>query len=1133
MRQRNISIICLMLISALAAVFSGCDQPAGTIDTPIPPTPPVTVYSFELAPESCNMYFFEGGGFSPPEFREVTVTNTGEQALTLSAELEGTDSDVFVLTPSTATIAVNGTATFTVSIADGYKNTAPERTYTANVLFQSTAAQGNLSKTLPVSYSDVTVEVLNDLTIEPLPLQADGTAALSTTDTDYIEGSTNWFSADESVIKIDEGDQITAVGAGEVFLGFVTKEDPFTVKGKTVRVYPRTGELSPEYPLVDGVLSRLPGSVVELFNEDEIQTADVPGTDKQIKFTITGNDKVISAIDETSGSLTFVDDGEEGDSDEITVNLEISSTVPEGKLVSYRGEAAFTAAIGAPAPVFISARTINGANALLALTIEADFSQTLSSSEGPASTGFTIKKGSDSLTIQNATINDDKITFTLAGTTPILHGDTVTISYNGGTITGNGLPLAAFDNEPVTNHLTIGTATFTVELTGLRAGALNVYESGTAIASLNRNFDSDSVSLETAANNLTQTRKDAYTLTIPSEYIGKTLSFEQSHSLFSEKATQTITVTENNTIVTLDFRPTLTEYANVAPLFAAVSASNVANVTAGNVAGFFQGLRLPRYAVDGNKAGLNRDPVLDGGVMYEGLHDGTPSPSNYQATTWMVEAPGPSGPSIGSRWLAVDFGYPVTLNTVKFHEAFGWGEGYIRSFNIEYSDNGTNWEVAVDQSQRNALVFIYDGFYETFDEITARYWRLNIVAWEKLAGLGLCEFELYHIPAAVASLRAAVAEAEALIAATAVSTDGSEVLQTSRWVTQTDMDTFTGAVNTAKTFLNSNLTLSGPDPVAGPDTAATQPVLGSLNTAIGVFNTARQPGSATPPVTVTVNLTGARVGTLTVYESNGTTPIGSPIQLNNSTDIPSGGGISGVTSTVTRRGAQYTLSIPYAYIGQTVVFEQKNSYTGYYAPVNDSVSKNVTVQHDGDFNQTVDLELLPQTLNQDLSLLYSTVYATDHWWGSDEWGTYDEPPKLAVDGIRDNASGHRWSAGAAWDNTGVDSVPKYLTLEFGFPVTVNAAKIVDYGRTRGFKIEYSNDDGLTWQVAHDDSSRSTALDNSGRTMGELNSWAGHQVTFTPVTGKWFRMVFTMAGVNHLGNTDYSFSVYEFSLFNRE
>jgi hypothetical protein len=436
----------VILILALSLNAAGCSQPAGT-DTVAPED---TVYQISLDREAYTIYTPTGSDFIAPVPLEVTVTNTGNQALEeLAVVLSGADKQVFGVSPDQIPALLPGeTGTFTVSFPQ--EDPLASLVYTADILVGNSSA----ARKLPLIYGVFNfVSAVVDIDPPLLQVEYEGhtAAAVSTEDTDK-EGNL-WFSGNTDVVVIDgETGALSVIGAGETTIGFFVSENPLQVKGVGVTVYPAAESLRPEYPLVEGLLSRPAGGTAAILNAEAIQAAAAEGD--SLVFTKSGGEGVISAIDPGTGELTF--DGETGAAADLSVGLLITETVAEGDLPIYQGQSALNVRIGqAPAVTVVGAETINGPEDLRALTIKITFSDFINAGTRDPREGFTITKNGNPLTITAAAIDGLTLSFTLDSATPILYGDTLAISYNSGTgaIISGGTPAAAFSARPVTNNL--------------------------------------------------------------------------------------------------------------------------------------------------------------------------------------------------------------------------------------------------------------------------------------------------------------------------------------------------------------------------------------------------------------------------------------------------------------------------------------------------------------------------------------------------------------------------------------------------------------------------------------------------------------------------------------------------------
>jgi len=106
--------------------------------------------------------------------------------------------------------------------------------------------------------------------------------------------------------------------------------------------------------------------------------------------------------------------------------------------------------------------------------------------------------------------------------------------------------------------------------------------------------------------------------------------------------------------------------------------------------------------------------------------------------------------------------------------------------------------------------------------------------------------------------------------------------------------------------------------------------------------------------------------------------------------------------------------------------------------------------------------------------------------------------------------------------------PHLLTLDFGSPVTVSAAKIYEReARIHGFKLEVSNTgDEFDWTAIYDESGRTTLLkdNNFNNPYPYTNASLGYTIVFEPVSARFFRLNVT-SGANA------QLQIWELLLFN--
>ncbi|MCL2879689.1 MAG: hypothetical protein FWF29_05535, partial [Treponema sp.] len=217
--------------------------------------------------------------------------------------------------------------------------------------------------------------------------------------------------------------------SGEILVGYLVSENPCRIKGKKITVYPA---------VQDAALSFTAAGSTELIRNNNGTAAPLnlaelreQAEGRTLRFRIANDGGgIVSSINSSSGEITF--SGSTGDSGLVTIVAEIIQNVPEGVVTIYRGSTAFTAKVGiAPAPVLLEAGTVNASGDVETFRINLIFDQAVYAGNKDAKDGFTFAKTqSAALGIQQALIADNVIQITLNSTSPVLYGDTVTLSYN-------------------------------------------------------------------------------------------------------------------------------------------------------------------------------------------------------------------------------------------------------------------------------------------------------------------------------------------------------------------------------------------------------------------------------------------------------------------------------------------------------------------------------------------------------------------------------------------------------------------------------------------------------------------------------------------------------------------------------
>ncbi|MCL2043149.1 MAG: discoidin domain-containing protein [Treponema sp.] len=341
-------------------------------------------------------------------------------------------------------------------------------------------------------------------------------------------------------------------------------------------------------------------------------------------------------------------------------------------------------------------------------------------------------------------------------------------------------------------------------------------------------------------------------------------------------------------------------------------------------------------------------------------------------------------------------------------------------------------------------------------------------------------------------LAAKIAEAQAIFgsASPCPNGDGSSKEPSELWVTQEVYDALNDALQAA-IAVNNN-------PAATEDEIAE--ALDELETALDDFDP--EPGTAAPGPVITVNLQGIRLGELSLFQSDGTTLIGTAIPLTETTTN---------TSTNHTRASAYEVNISSSFIGQNIIVEQKFGA--------ETERQTVSVTETGG---TANINLVPAApAYTNIAPWYSSVIAT----AATEHATNFRAAN-AVNGNRaGDTDANRWQTAAgslpANNSPTPATNPIRLALEFAQPVPVNAAWIFASGATASWMTSFSieaSDDGNTWVMAHDETSRITVL------PGPTNAGAiGYHFLFSQMhTARYFR--FSITGRNGSQNNVGAYSI---------
>jgi len=129
-------------------------------------------------------------------------------------------------------------------------------------------------------------------------------------------------------------------------------------------------------------------------------------------------------------------------------------------------------------------------------------------------------------------------------------------------------------------------------------------------------------------------------------------------------------------------------------------------------------------------------PVTASSTDFSILHQPNEATDGRRATYWQSKR-------TGNQWLQADLGSNQMINRVKIR----WDEGYGRKFNIQLSENGTDWRTVYTRMSGTGVV---DDI--KFESQTTRYVRIAGTKAGTELGYSIQELEVYNVPnAAVTS----------------------------------------------------------------------------------------------------------------------------------------------------------------------------------------------------------------------------------------------------------------------------------------------------------------------------------------------------------------------------------------------
>jgi len=440
-------IIIFMFISMLLLIFYGCQDIVQT-------KPDSLVWQVNLNMDDITIY--HPVDLSAERYKmSLTLTNSGNQ------KMEDMVIGLITENPFDFTLDKTGITGLEPDESETFTVTFPSRELP--LVFEAQLIVGNKTAATRINLRYGIFELINDplVAIQPSLLQRGKTSSF-TFSTEAEDNELGIWVYNSGFAK--EGDQIPVLsGEDDVnFIGFLVSESPFRVKGKKFTVYPATENIALNYSGGSTIIRSNSGTAAPL-NASEIQRAALEAGGA-VNYSFTGGAGVISGIHPTSGELTFSATAANDTSASVTVDVNITKSVPEGTLVMFHGSSSFIAKIGiAPAPILHEAGTVNTTVMLQTFRIDLIFDQTINAGDKDPKDGFTITKASKGaapaavLGIQQAVIVGNVIQFTLNAASPVVFGDTLTFSYDkdkGGIKNEGNTVLENITNFSITNNLT-------------------------------------------------------------------------------------------------------------------------------------------------------------------------------------------------------------------------------------------------------------------------------------------------------------------------------------------------------------------------------------------------------------------------------------------------------------------------------------------------------------------------------------------------------------------------------------------------------------------------------------------------------------------------------------------------------
>ncbi|GHV88377.1 hypothetical protein AGMMS50267_07370 [Spirochaetia bacterium] len=445
---------------------------------------------------------------------------------------------------------------------------------------------------------------------------------------------------------------------------------------------------------------------------------------------------------------------------------------------------------------------------------------------------------------------------------------------------------------------------------------------------------------------------------------------------------------------------------------------------------------------------LNLTPVIPQGVnaapWYKTVTGSVANDSAARATDGSITTNWAIGGTATSATLTLAFDFDITVNAIVLRNS---RTDTVSQFTIEYSANGTTWTPSYTYNLGGTTIpgsavgatsgdVAYPVFLAT--PFNASYVRLSL----GLSGSGrtaaIWEFELYDAFDR-SQLIADITSANALVANTEVSVDGTDVYLADYWVTQDEQDLFTAAITAAKAIAEN------------PAIATAQEITDAVDALADAHR----------------RFNRADVRTLGSMNASKTALIAAITAATERRDYYKVSADSGATLYANQLWVTQANKTTYAdAITAAETVRNDNSVGLTQSDVNNALATLNAAT--GVFTGGARPGALVNNLSDNLAPRYMKITATNE----------NASAVYKVTSLADGNATTRWATGS------VVEFPAYVTIDFGLPVDVNQSVIKAFGtapngRISDFEIEYW--DGSAWRQAYDSPNKGTAI--GGDTTG--------------------------------------------------